>query len=101
METHNDSDAVAPQVELGQGVHAREVVHVADVVAGQVQHAQLQQVVQVLDHADLEGNALFNDALNTFYIYGYMERKGNVLFNDALNTFYIYGYMASGRKRFI
>ena len=48
-----------------------------------------------------EGNVLFNDALNTFYIYGYMEgrkymdgrKEGNVLFNDTLNTFYIYGYM--------
>ena len=64
-----------------------------------------------------EGNVLFNDALNTFYlrlygigkkyrkemfylttysahfIYGYMVVKemqeGNVLFNDALNTFYL------------
>ena len=123
METHDDSDAVAPQVELGQGVHAGEVVHVADVVAGQVQHAQLQQVVQVLDHADLEGRkVLFNDALDTFYIYGYMasgrkemfyltthsthfsygymERKGNVLFNDALNTFYLWLY-GKERKCFI
>ena len=59
VETHDDSDAVASQVELGQGVHAGEVVHVADVVAGQVQHAQLQQVVQVLDHADLHGRKCF------------------------------------------
>ena len=57
-----------------------------------------------------ERNVLFNDALNTFYlwlygkerernfyltthsthfIYGYMgETEGNVLFNDTLNTFY-------------
>ena len=63
-----------------------------------------------------EGNVLFNDALNTFYLrlygrkemfyltthsthftYGYMEGKeeGNVLFNDALNTFYLRLY---GRK---
>ena len=35
---------------------------------------------------------------STHFSYGYMERKGNVLFNNALNTFYIYGYMASGRK---
>ena len=55
-----------------------------------------------------EGNVLFNEALNTFYLqlYGvrYMvkdhsdserrERERNVLFNDALNTFYL-GYMAS------
>ena len=48
-----------------------------------------------------EGNVLFNDALNTFYLrlygIGHMvkdhsdsERKeGNVLFNNALNTFYL------------
>ena len=37
-----------------------------------------------------EGNVLFNDALNTFYLrlYG-RERERNVLFNDALNTFYL------------
>ena len=58
----------------------------------------------VKDHSDserTEGNVLFNDALNTFYLrlYGVRrmvkdhsdsERKeGNVLFNDALNTFYL------------
>ena len=58
----------------------------------------------VKDHSDSErkeGNVLFNDALNTFYLrlygVGHMvkdhsdsERKeGNVLFNDALNTFYL------------
>ena len=48
-----------------------------------------------------EGNVLFNDALNTFYLrmasdiwlrtilIVRKERKGNVLFNDALNTFYL------------
>ena len=56
------------------------------------------------DHSDSgrkEGNVLFNDALNTFYLrlYGvrYMvndhsdsgRKEGNVLFNDALNTFYL------------
>ena len=35
-----------------------------------------------------EGNVLFNDALNTFYLLLY-ERERNVLFNDALNTFYL------------
>ena len=49
-----------------------------------------------------EGNVLFNDALNTFYLrlYGvrYMvkehsesgrqRKEGNILFNNALNTFY-------------
>ena len=40
-----------------------------------------------------EGNALFNDALNTFYSRLYGERERNVLFNDALNIFYprLYG----------
>ena len=52
----------------------------------------------VKDHADKEkkeGNLLFNDALNTFCIYGYMvkdhsdkERKeGNLLFNDHSTHF--------------
>ena len=50
-----------------------------------------------------EGNVLFNDALNTFYLrlygVGHMVKdhsdsergwkEGNVLFNDALNTFYL------------
>ena len=53
-----------------------------------------------------EGNVLFNDALNTFYLrlYGvkHMAKKhsdsergrkeGNVLFNDAINTFYLHLY---------
>ena len=33
----------------------------------------------------LEGNILFNDSLNTFYL----RKEGNVIFNDALNTFYL------------
>ena len=36
-----------------------------------------------------EGNVLFNDALNTFYLRLYGRKEGNVLFNDALNTFYL------------
>ena len=52
-----------------------------------------------------EGNALFNDALNTFYLrlygVGHMKnysdsekgrKEGNVLFNSALNTFYLWLY---------
>ena len=53
-----------------------------------------------------EGNVLFNDAPNTFYLRLYGVRKmvkdhsdsergrkeGNVLFNDALNTFYLLLY---------
>ena len=36
-----------------------------------------------------EGNVLFNDTLNTFYLLLYGERERNVLFNNALNTFYL------------
>ena len=62
----------------------------------------------VEDHSDSkrgrkEGNVLFIDALNTFYLQlygvGHMvedhsdskrgRKEGNVLFNDALNTFYL------------
>ena len=50
-----------------------------------------------------EGNVLFNEALNTFYLQLYgvehmlqdhsdSERGSNVLFNDALNTFYLWLY---------
>ena len=63
----------------------------------------------VKDHTDsdkgMEGNVLFNDTLNTFYLRLYGKRTtqiarkewnyGNVLFNDALNTFYLRLY---GRK---
>ena len=35
-----------------------------------------------------EGNILFNDTLNTFYLRLYARKEGNVLFNDALHTFY-------------
>ena len=35
------------------------------------------------------GNALFNNARNTFHIWLYGGRERNVLFNDALNTFYL------------
>ena len=31
-----------------------------------------------------EGNVLFNDTLNTFYL-----KEGSVLFNNTLNTFYL------------
>ena len=58
----------------------------------------------VKDHSDSERerNVLFNDALNTFYLWLYgvrhmvkdhsdseRERERNVLFNDALNAFYL------------
>ena len=38
-----------------------------------------------------EGNVLFNDALNTFYLQLY-GRNEMFLFNDALNTFYLWLY---------
>ena len=39
----------------------------------------------------MEGNVLFNDAPNTFYLrlYGVRRMEGNFLFNDILNTFYL------------
>ena len=37
----------------------------------------------------MEGNVLFNNALNTFYLRLYERKEGHVLFNDALNTFYL------------
>ena len=47
-------------------------------------------------HMVKEGNVLFNDAPNTFYLrlygVGHMVKEGNVLFNDALNTFYLWLY---------
>ena len=61
----------------------------------------------VKDHSDSkrkEGKVLFNDALNTFYLWLHgvrhmvkdhsdSERKEeNILFNDALNTFYLLLY---------
>ena len=33
------------------------------------------------------GNGLFKNALNTFYLRLYGRKEGNVLFNNALNTF--------------
>ena len=48
-----------------------------------------------------EGNVLFNDALNTFYLRflwrqtygkGPFRKEGLVLFNNALNTFYLRFY---------
>ena len=62
----------------------------------------------VKDHSDSErkeGNVLFNDTLNTFYLWLYGmrhmvkdhsdsdKRERNVLFNDALNTFYLRLYI--------
>ena len=33
------------------------------------------------------GNVLFKNALNTFYLRLYGRKEGNVLFKNALNTF--------------
>ena len=40
----------------------------------------------------MEGNVLFNDAINTFYLRLYGRKEGNVLFKDALSTFYLWLY---------
>ena len=60
-----------------------------------------------------EGNVLFNDTLNTFYLRNCMSTKkkalgwknvfllrkeGNVLFNDALNTLYLRNCMSTQKK---
>ena len=43
-----------------------------------------------------EGNVLFNDALNTFFIYGYMEeRRKEMFYLTTHSTHFIYGYMVS------
>ena len=36
-----------------------------------------------------EGNVLFNNTFNTFYLRLYERKEGNVLFNNTLNTFYL------------
>ena len=55
----------------------------------------------------MEGNVLFNDALNTFYLrlycIGYMEGRKEMFYLTTHSTRFIYGYMASdiskdGRK---
>ena len=47
----------------------------------------------VKDHSDSERERemFYLTTHSTHFIYGYMEgrREGNVLFNDALNTFYL------------
>ena len=48
------------------------------------------------DHLVKEQNVLFNDTLNTFYLWlygiGSFVKERNVLFNDTLNTFYLWLY---------
>ena len=48
----------------------------------------------------MEGNVLFNDALNTFYLRLNGRKEGNVLFNDELNTFYLRLYGVARMVRF-
>ena len=57
-----------------------------------------------------EGNVLFNDALNTFYLWlygvGHMDGRKEMFYLTTHSTHFIYGYMASdiwkeGRKCFI
>ena len=61
----------------------------------------MQCIIKSQVNGRKEGNVLFNDTLNTFYLrlygIGHMvkyhsdskRKEGNVLFNDALNTFYL------------
>ena len=42
-----------------------------------------------------EGNVLFNDALNTFYLRLYMEGSKEMFYLTTHSTHFIYGYMAS------
>ena len=71
---------------------------------GQHRRAELSREEPLRFHSSWkEGNVLFNDALNTFYLrlYGVRHmvedhsdsergrKEGNVLFNNALNTFYL------------
>ena len=79
----------------------------------------LERQVQVAHGCNNEGNVLFNDALNTFYlrlygrkemfyltthsthfIYGYMEGRKEMFYLTTHSTHFIYGYM-EGRKCFI
>ena len=48
-----------------------------------------------------EGNVLFNDALNTFYLRFYGRKEGNVLFHDALKTFYLQFYRTTHSSHYI
>ena len=47
-----------------------------------------------------EGNVLFNDTLNIFYLQVYERKEGNVLLIDALNIFYLqlYGVKTYGKE---
>ena len=42
-----------------------------------------------------EGSVLFNDALNTFYLWLYGEREREMFYLTMHSTHFIYGYMAS------
>ena len=53
-----------------------------------------------------EGNVLFNDTLNTFYLwlYGWKEGRKEMFYLTMHSTHFIYGYMdgrKEGRKCFI
>ena len=43
-----------------------------------------------------KGNVLFNDALNTFYLWSYGRKEGNVLFNDTLILFMVIWHQTYG-----
>ena len=57
-----------------------------------------KQVYVLFMYVIRKGNVLFNDALNTFYLWLYRKGKEMFLFNDALNTFYLWLY-GKGKKR--
>ena len=51
---HHSAYFVAAKVKLCQGIDSRQVVNSCDLVARQVQHSQLTQVIQVFYTADLK-----------------------------------------------
>ena len=59
-----------------------------------------------INYITKEGNVLFNDALNTFYLqlYGRKERRKEMFYLTTHSTHFIYSYMEGrkeGRKCFI
>ena len=73
----------AESVEILCDHHSREVLK-SLWTAGGFRFMIVHMLVSMFDRRK-EGNVLFNDALNTFYL----RMEGNVLFNNTLNTFYL------------
>ena len=44
------------------------------------------------DHRERKEDLLFNDTVNTFYLWLYGIKEDNVFFNDTVNTFYLWLY---------